>query len=81
MWATIELTASVAESSYCVNSARTDVQIFTEQGQLVRSVRELDLGERYRWDTRSVPNGRYGLTAEQNCCHVPSVPIYVTVQN
>jgi hypothetical protein len=78
---TIQVTATLVDSRFCVISARTNVQIFSEQGQLVRSVRNLDLGDHSSWDTRTVPNGRYGLTAEQNCCRVPSIPIYVTVRN
>lgn len=76
-----DVTASVVESRYCVMSARTIVQAFSERGELIFSSRELDLGDRVHWDTRAVRNGRYALTAQQNCCRIPSIPIYVTVRN
>jgi hypothetical protein len=77
---TIEIDATVVEGVGCVNSARTIIEGFSEQGARVFSAR-IDVGELFRWDTTSVSNGRYWITAAQNCCGIPSTPVVVTVRN
>ncbi len=78
---TVDVTASVAESQSCVISARTIVEGFSELGSRAFVSGELDLGDRFRWDTTHVPNGTYWLTAFQNCCRTRSAPVVVTVRN
>lgn len=77
----VAVTASVAESQNCVISARTIVEGFSEQGSPIFSSVELDLGDQFRWETTLVPNGRYWLTAFQNCCRTRSSAVIVTVRN
>jgi hypothetical protein len=77
----VAVTASVPESSTCVNSARTTVRVYTEVGIIVATHGPFDLGEVFEWDTRLVPNGRYGISGTQNCCGIEGSRIMVTVRN
>ncbi len=77
----VDVVGGVAEGGGCVNSARGIVEGYSEEGRLVFTTPPLDLGDRYRWDTRLVPNGRYLLTAYQNCCRIRGIPITVSVRN
>jgi len=78
---TVDVVATVAESASCVNSARTIIEGFSERGVPAFRSSSLDLGEPFRWNTRDVANGRYWITAYQNCCRVRGAPVVVTVRN
>jgi hypothetical protein len=77
----VEVLATVVEGAGCVMSARTIIRGFDADGRPVFTSGPLDLAEPYRWDTTRVPNGPYWLTAQQNCCGIPSEPTVVTVRN
>lgn len=77
----VDVQATLVESRECVNSARTIVEGFSDQGSRVFFSGELDLGDLFRWDTTRVPNGGYWITAFQNCCLTRSSPVVVTVNN
>jgi hypothetical protein len=78
---TANVSATVVESRACVISALTVLDGFSELGVPAFHASGLDLGDRYRWDTRTVANGRYWITPSQNCCGVPGSPVLVTVAN
>jgi hypothetical protein len=50
----VGVTASVVESSRCVISARTIVQVRDDSGAIVATSSPIDLGDTFRWNTRSL---------------------------
>lgn len=77
----VDVRAGVSEDGGCTISARTIIEGYDESGRRAFVSGELDLGDRYRWDTRQSPNGRYRLTALQNCCRIRGLPLTVEVAN
>jgi hypothetical protein len=77
---TLDVSASLATTSACVNSARSVVTAFTDTGVIVARSPQLDL-EVWHWDTTRHPNGRYRLRAESNCCGDLGDAIEVNVRN
>jgi len=78
----VDVAASAPETRYCsAMSARAIAQGFSETGRLVFTSYGLDLDDRFHWDTTQFPNGRYWLSAFQNCCGISSRAIQVTVRN
>lgn len=77
----VDVQASIVEGDGCVITARSVIEGFSAHGSLVFRSGELDLGDAYRWDTRSLPEGRYWITAYQNCCRIRSAPTVVRVRH
>jgi hypothetical protein len=78
---TVGVTATVVEGDGCIKKAFTMLEAFSETGEPAFASPALDRGQSYSWDTRSVSNGRYWITAFQRCCGIRSAPIVVTVHN
>ncbi len=78
---TVDVQATVTEGDGCIMSARAIAEGFSELGVPAFRSYQMDVGDRFHWDTRRNPNGRYWITAYQNCCGKRSPPTPVAVRN